>query len=260
MEKLAKFSSNEFGELNVLEIDGKPYFPATKCARMIGHQNPQRAVRKYCKDVKEIHGDQIGHHPVAEGEGDAERGRDRGVVKCDILTEGGKQAVNFIPEGDLYRLIVHSRLPAAERFEKWVFEEVLPSIRQSGGYAPDMAKMIRQEVRDALQEVIDGAIRPDKVDEHHERVKRHGRKMGIIANLDAPIRQEIDLMLESRKYTYRDICQALERDYGIHVSKSALGRYAQQDEEAHEEPSCPARGMYLRPEDTQTLIRLLMSR
>ena len=259
MNKLQKFSCSEFGELGILEIDGKPYFPATKCARMIGHQNPQRAVRKYCKNVKEIHGDQIGHHPVSEGEGSAERGRDRGVVKYDILTEGGRQAVNFIPEGDLYRLIVHSRLPAAERFEKWVFEEVLPSIRQNGGYAPDMAQMIREEVRRAMQEVISETVRAAKADTVRKHSRRHGRKTGIIANLDAPIRQEIDLMLESRKYTYHDICQTLERDYGIRVSKSALGRYAQQEEEP-QEPSYPVRGMYPRPEDVGMLIRLLMPR
>ena len=232
MNELRAFRNDEFGELNILEINGKPYFPATQCAKIVGHENPARAVRKFCK----------------------------GVTEMVTPTEGGNQTVNFISEGDLYRLIVHSRLPAAERFEKWVFEEVLPSIRKSGGYAPDMAKLIRQEVRDALQEVIGGAIRPDKADEHHERVKRHGRKMGIIANLEAPIRQEIDLMLESRKYTYRDICQTLERYYGIRVSKSALGRYAQQEEEVQEEPSCPARWMYLRPEDAQTLIRLLLPR
>lgn len=76
--------------------------------------------------------------------------------------------MNFIPEGDPYSLIVHSRLPAAERFEKWMFKEVLPSIRQSGGYAPDMTEMIRQEVRIALREVIGEVIRPAKADEVHE--------------------------------------------------------------------------------------------
>ena len=235
MNKLSTFKNSEFGELNDLEINGSPFFPATACARVLGYERADCAIKQHCR------------YPVKH--------RVPHPQNPQKMIE-----MNFIPESDLYRLIVHSRLPAAERFEKWVFEEVLPSIRQSGGYAPDMAKMIRQEVRDALQEVIGGAIRPDKVDEHHERVKRHGRKMGIIANLDAPIRQEIDLMLESRKYTYRDICQTLERDYGIHVSKSALGRYAQQEEEVQEEPSRPARWMYLRPEDAQTLIRLLLPR
>ena len=49
-------------------------------------------------------------------------------------TSGGIQKLLFIPEGDVYRLIVHSKLPSAERFEKWLFEEVLPSIRKHGAY------------------------------------------------------------------------------------------------------------------------------
>ncbi|MDE6149483.1 MAG: phage antirepressor KilAC domain-containing protein, partial [Ruminococcus sp.] len=49
-------------------------------------------------------------------------------------TDGGEQKVNFIPEGDLYRLIVRSKLPQAEKFERWVFDEVLPTIRKTGGY------------------------------------------------------------------------------------------------------------------------------
>ena len=40
----------------------------------------------------------------------------------------------FIPEGDVYRLIVHSKLPSAEKFERWVFDDVLPTIRRTGGY------------------------------------------------------------------------------------------------------------------------------
>ena len=45
-----------------------------------------------------------------------------------------KISMTFIPEGDLYRLIVHSKLPSAERFERWVFDEVLPTIRKHGAY------------------------------------------------------------------------------------------------------------------------------
>jgi prophage antirepressor-like protein len=48
---------------------------------------------------------------------------------------GGAQKTNYIPEGDLYRLIIRSKLPAAERFETWVFDEVLPTIRKYGAYA-----------------------------------------------------------------------------------------------------------------------------
>lgn len=49
-------------------------------------------------------------------------------------SNGGMQDKGFIPEGDLYRLIIRSKLPSAEQFERWVFDEVLPSIRKHGGY------------------------------------------------------------------------------------------------------------------------------
>lgn len=71
----------------------------------------------------------------------------RGGGKHDLLTKGGIQTLNFIPEGDLYRLIAHSKLPAAERFEKWVFDEILPAIRRTGSYGQTIpADMLNQLV------------------------------------------------------------------------------------------------------------------
>ncbi len=118
MTDLKVFKSTEFGELGVMTVNGKEYFPATQCAKLLGHENPARAIRKYCK----------------------------GVTKMVTPTAGGSQQVNYIPEGDLYRLIVSSKLPAAEKFESWVFDEVLPSIRQTGGYGQniDLEKIISQ--------------------------------------------------------------------------------------------------------------------
>src|SRR5699024_4943111 len=58
----------------------------------------------------------------------------KGVCVLPTPSNGGIQQMKFIPEGDVYRLIVHSKLPSAERFERWVFDEVLPSIRQHGAY------------------------------------------------------------------------------------------------------------------------------
>ncbi len=105
------FNHTEFGELGVLIIGGKEYFPASKCASILGYTNPRDAIVRHC----------------------------RGVVKHDIIDNLGRtQKMNFIPEGDLYRLIIRSNLPEAERFERWVFDEVLPSIRKYGLYAPDV--------------------------------------------------------------------------------------------------------------------------
>lgn len=113
MNEMQVFQSSEFGELGVLEVNGKPYFPATACAKKLGYANPQKAIRDHCKGVNEM----------------------------VTPTNGGTQTMRFIPEGDLYRLIAHSKLPAAERFEKWVFDEVLPSIQQTGGYGSQTVRM-----------------------------------------------------------------------------------------------------------------------
>ena len=58
----------------------------------------------------------------------------RATLKRGIPISGKIQDVNFIPEGDIYRLIMKSKLPSAEKFESWVVEEVLPSIRKHGAY------------------------------------------------------------------------------------------------------------------------------
>ena len=104
--KIEIFESSEFGNLRTLDNDGKIMFVASDVAKMLGYSNPRKAIIDHCK----------------------------GVTKCDTPTNGGIQAINFIPEGDIYRLIAHSKLPAAERFESWVFDEVLPSIRKTGSY------------------------------------------------------------------------------------------------------------------------------
>ena len=112
------FESQEFGQLGVLMIDGKPYFPASDCAKVLGYLNPNAAVIRHCK----------------------------GILKRDTPSAGGIQTINFIPEGDLYRLIIRSKLTAAERFEKWVFDEVLPSIRKHGAYiSDDVLRRMRED-------------------------------------------------------------------------------------------------------------------
>ena len=55
-------------------------------------------------------------------------------MKRDTLTEGGKQRLSFIPEGDVYRLVATSQLPSAQKFETWVFDDVLPTLRKTGRY------------------------------------------------------------------------------------------------------------------------------
>lgn len=130
INEMQVFQSSEFGELGVLEIEGKPWFPATACAKILGYANPR---------------DAIGRHCVEDG-----------VVKHDVIDNLGRtQSTKFITEGNLYRLITHSKLPAAERFEKWVFDEVLPTIRRTGGYGQvDVTSIIMQTATAVCAEMV----------------------------------------------------------------------------------------------------------
>lgn len=100
------FNNVEFGKVRVVEVDGKPWFVAADVAMALGYAKPRNAISAHCK----------------------------GALKQGVPTNGGVQEATIIPEGDVYRLIIRSKLPSAERFEKWVFDEVLPSIRRTGSY------------------------------------------------------------------------------------------------------------------------------
>ena len=109
MNELKLFENEEFGQVRMVEIDGKPYFMGSDIAKALGYARPNDAINQHC----------------------------RATVKHSTHISGKMQEVNFIGEGDMYRLITHSKLESAERFESWVFDEVLPSIRKHGIYATD---------------------------------------------------------------------------------------------------------------------------
>jgi prophage antirepressor-like protein len=131
MEALKIFSNPEFGQVRVIEIDNKPYAVGNDIAKILEYAEPHKAITAHCK----------------------------GGITYPLLTNGGKQEVKVIPEGDIYRLIVkasdQSKNPEirtkAERFERWIFDEVLPDIRKHGLYA-------KEEVIDKMLEDPDFGI------------------------------------------------------------------------------------------------------
>lgn len=100
------FNNADFGNVRIIEEDGNFLFCGSDVAKALGYAKPNDAIARHC----------------------------RATVKRSSPISGKLQDINFISEGDVYRLIVHSKLPSAEQFEKWVFDEVLPSIRKNGGY------------------------------------------------------------------------------------------------------------------------------
>ena len=111
MNELQIFNSGEFGEIRTIEIDGKPYFVGADVAKALGYKDTVNALKQHC----------------------------RGVVKHHLTDSLGRnQEASFITEGDLYRLIMKSKLPSAEKFESWVMDEVLPTIHRTGSYQKPM--------------------------------------------------------------------------------------------------------------------------
>lgn len=117
---LQVFKNTEFGELGVLVIDGKEYFPASECARILGYSNPRDAILRHCKP-----------EGVVKHDGVSLTTNQYGISTEQVVEK------TYITEGNLYRLIIRSKLPAAERFERWIFDEVLPTIRKHGLYATE---------------------------------------------------------------------------------------------------------------------------
>lgn len=100
----------EQNEVRTFLENDVPYFVANDVAKTLGYKNPSDATNKHCKKAVKTWG-------------------------SDSL--GRRQSFKVIPESDVYRLIIKSNLPSAEKFEAWVMEEVLPQIRKHGMYATD---------------------------------------------------------------------------------------------------------------------------
>ena len=126
------FNSEEFGEIRATEINGEPWFVGKDVALALGYIETEKAIRTH------VHED------------------DKGVSQMD--TPGGIQKMTVINESGLYALIFGSKLESAQRFKRWVTNEVLPSIRKHGAYAtpatvedmlknPDAFIKILQEIK-----------------------------------------------------------------------------------------------------------------
>lgn len=139
MNELQIFNSEEFGDIRTAEIDGKPYFVGADVAKALGYSNPRKAILDHCK----------------------------GVTKRDTPTSSGVQSMSYINEGDLYRLIMKSKLPSAEKFESWVMDEVLPTIRKTGSYQKPLTTV------EQIQVIATGFL------DHEERLNRLENTMTI---------------------------------------------------------------------------------
>lgn len=106
------FEKEEFGKVRVVMQGEDPWFVASDVAKALGYANPQEATREHCRKVNKI----------------TQPSESLPSVKCPPTF------INIIPESDVYRLVMRSNLPRAVEFQDWICEEVIPSIRKTGGY------------------------------------------------------------------------------------------------------------------------------
>ena len=113
MNEIRVFNNPDFGNIRTAKIDGKDYFCGNDVASALKYSSPKNAVARHCKGA---------------------------LFWCP---SGEQQEMKYIPEGDMYRLIIKASSQSnseevrevAEKFETWVFDEVLPQLRQSGSYS-----------------------------------------------------------------------------------------------------------------------------
>lgn len=149
MNEITIFSNPQFGEIRTL-ADGanEPLFCAKDVATALGYADTADAIQRHCKSGKKV------FRPHANG-------------------IGGVNMV-FITEKDVYRLIMRSNLPDAEKFQDWVCDEVLPTIRKHGVYAtpqtidnlladPDNAIKVFQTLKEErqLRQIAEAKIEAD---------------------------------------------------------------------------------------------------
>ena len=101
------FEKEEFGKVRVVMLDEDPWFVGRDVASALGYQNTVDAINTHCRKANDY--------------------RDSEMLPTAT-------PMKIIPESDVYRLVMRSNLPRAVEFQDWICEEVLPSIRKTGGY------------------------------------------------------------------------------------------------------------------------------
>ena len=156
------FTAPTGAQLRTVTENGTTYFVGKDVATMLGYTNHNKAIADHC----------------------------RGVTKRYPLdTPGGTQEVRVITEPDFYRLLVNSKLPAAQEYENWVFEEVLPAIHRQGGYMVDIASETPEETMARALKIAAATIerqqsRIDALESHNNQQARE------LAAADTTIKQQ----------------------------------------------------------------------
>ena len=162
MANLTCYNFNGADVRTIVLPNGEPGFVGKDVAERLGYADTSDAIKRHCKGS---------------------------VIRLPLPTAGGMQQTRILTEPDVLRLIVSSTLPEAEAFERWVFEEVLPSIRRTGSYAaPASSPVEALQVADALATMLrlEGSARLGVARKALEIAAPHLLPLAPVYAIDAP--------------------------------------------------------------------------
>ena len=172
----------EFGKNRTVGKDGKIWFCAKDVAASLGYANTRDAIDRHCKQ--------------------------KGVCVHDIPTTGGRQKIKFIDEGNMYRLIAGSRLPSAERFESWIFDDLVPRTLKEGGYLLDIKGETDSELLSRALLLAENRIK--ERDRHISVLEEKNAQNAIKLSRQAPkVRYFEEVLHSASTYTTTQIAKEL---------------------------------------------------
>jgi prophage antirepressor-like protein len=160
--------------IRTMVLDETPWWVGRDVCEALGYKTPQRAIYAHCKGVPK-------RHP--------------------LQTEGGIQEVRIINEPDVFRLITNSHLPQAQRFERWLFEEVLPQIRKTGAYVPaGMAVTLDSKALIEVNDILKAAARRiQNLETERDHLRERERLQRRINNLETQLAKKNTPLTDTEK-------------------------------------------------------------
>ena len=211
MNEIQIFNNPEFGDIRTVTVEGKEYFYGVDIANALLYKRPSKAVTDNCK----------------------------GILNQDTIKNAGGYPELLIPEGDVYRLIIKAGQQGnskeikekADKFEKWIFDEVLPSIRKTGAYGQQRFSMT---IPEQIQLLAQGNVEVNKrIDTIEERFNQFEKNLPLLPNeadeVSNAVKKRVLEVLggkESPAYKNRGICQRTFMDAYRELKRNFnVGRY-----------------------------------
>lgn len=201
--KITVFENSDFGKIRTMEIDGQPWFVGKDVAQALGYSDTFGALKKHVDEEDK--------------------------QNCQNDSFESNRGLTIINESGLYSLILSSKLSTAKRFKRWVTSEVLPSIRQTGGYGNLNLEEIIAKTAVAVASEIAKQL-PNSPAPQKKPTKKIAKSYKYstpskISTLPPEVKEQVDEMIISGRYSCQGIADFIINSTGMYISQVAVNRY-----------------------------------